>query len=146
FTEEGMEAFEILIALFGSNVTNYTTIVRSKFDDFDDTKKCKTDIKALVRENRKLKYLVNSCKKMIHIDAPSINNSKTREYAEYARNSCRNKLLEFLNSCQGSYKVKHWDDICVRIIDFMNAREKLRKKWPNILIEIRPGLKKITDK
>ncbi|CAG8526955.1 11552_t:CDS:2 [Dentiscutata erythropus] len=91
FTEEQIEAFEILKGIFGDNVTKYTTIIR-----------------------------INSCKGVVHINAPSLTSSD-----RIHRTISRKILLDYLAAFHGNFKMECWDNICVRINDFMNAR----KKW-----------------
>ncbi|CAG8843038.1 9699_t:CDS:1, partial [Racocetra persica] len=48
----------------------------------------------------------------------------TKLRAEINRSKSREILLDRLDSCQGNYKMEHWDEICVRVIDYMNARDE----------------------
>ncbi|CAG8834655.1 14873_t:CDS:2 [Gigaspora margarita] len=95
-TEE-IEAFEILTAFFGEKVLQYTTILRSKFYDFSDSEKCEID-----REDLK-KSLEENIKVFDIVSS----------------------IKEYLDTCNGNYKMERWDVTCVRINDFINAKIKL---------------------
>ncbi|RIA83074.1 hypothetical protein C1645_743340 [Glomus cerebriforme] len=64
---------------------------------------------------------------IIYVDNPSLDNDKRKRVIdEEDKKSSREVLLSYLNSdkCQGNYKLENWDNTCVRINDYMNA-----KKW-----------------
>ncbi|CAG8522912.1 25174_t:CDS:2 [Gigaspora margarita] len=102
----------------------FAVVVKTRFENFKNFEKVEEDKKALEKENKKL---IRSVKGIIHVDNPSSDDERRRTIDEETRKDSRRRLLEYLETCQGSYKMEYWDTICVRINDFMNAREKWGK-------------------
>src|SRR6185295_9665671 len=63
FTEEEKEILKFLETVFGNNITNYITIVRTNFTNFKDEEECKKDSKLISNS-----FVYH---KVIHIDNPS---------------------------------------------------------------------------
>ncbi|CAG8522933.1 25175_t:CDS:1 [Gigaspora margarita] len=82
FTQEEIEAFDLLIAIFGKNGTKHTTIIRSRFENFRSFEKCEEDRKVLFKtlenESKKVSNLVNSCKGIIYINNPQLGSNERR--------------------------------------------------------------------
>ncbi|CAG8676771.1 20532_t:CDS:2 [Rhizophagus irregularis] len=57
-------------SIFGNDIAEYTTIVRTKFSDFKNEKECKKDKDDLYNKNETVAKL---CKSIVHIDNPPIN-------------------------------------------------------------------------
>jgi energy-coupling factor transporter ATP-binding protein EcfA2 len=103
FTPEEVETFNLLKEFFfNANVDKYTTIVRTKFADFEDEEECKKDVELLLAEsNSAITRTINSCNGVIHVDNPSINIKGKRGERDNPRNkeireASREKLLEEL--------------------------------------------------
>ncbi|CAG8560434.1 33506_t:CDS:2, partial [Gigaspora margarita] len=137
FTQEEIESFETLKAIFGKN-----------------DEKCAQDTKALKKDNRKISDLISSCNGIIYVNNPPLSDEsnfldndesfKRRYIAKKYRNMSRKKLLEHLVTCKGTYKTEYWDKLCVKINDFMNAKEKLEENENNDLL-IKGELGEITN-
>jgi predicted GTPase len=100
---EEVETYNLLKGLFfDENVDKYTTIVRTKFADFEDEEECKKDVELLLAEsNSAITRTINSCNGVIHVDNPSINIKGKRGERDNPRNkeireASREKLLEEL--------------------------------------------------
>ncbi|CAG8568765.1 13097_t:CDS:2, partial [Ambispora leptoticha] len=114
FTPEEVETYNTLKEiLFDENITKYTTIVRTKFDSFEDEEKCKEDIQSLLAENNKaITEMIESCdKRIIHTDNPPINISGGGKRTEMkiilnkeTRELSREKSLNHLAKCNQIYK------------------------------------------
>ncbi|CAJ0651613.1 13401_t:CDS:2 [Entrophospora sp. SA101] len=130
FTEEEIELFELAEKIFEKKIIKYTTIVRSKFDCFEEPEKCKEDIDDLKKENKKIADLISRCNGIIYVNNPPLSgNKKRREIDQADRKKSREVLLNHLNThCQKSYKMDHWDEICVGINDYMNAKKYKEEK------------------
>ncbi|CAG8754225.1 22093_t:CDS:2, partial [Gigaspora margarita] len=149
FTQEEIEAFDLLIAIFGKNGTKHTTIIRSRFENFRSFEKCEEDRKVLFKtlenESKKVSNLVNSCKGIIYINNPQLGSNERRQRIdEEDRRDSQKLLLEHLSTCQGNYKMECWDTICVRINDFINARKKWRRD-KNIDFLIKKEIKELKN-
>nr|CAG8629264.1 9576_t:CDS:2 [Entrophospora candida] len=102
FREEEMEAYDLLQVIFGRDIVNFTTIVRTKFPDFEDDTECEQDRLDMIKENDKLSTIIKECKKVIHVDNPPITR-RTKEGAEETRKESRKKILNHLNTCGNIY-------------------------------------------
>jgi GTP-binding protein EngB required for normal cell division len=106
FTQEEIKIYNIIKKkIFGEDINNYTTIVRTKFDNFRNEEKCKEDRKLLREENKKIRKMIESCNNVIHIDNPSLNSANEREIDVYKRRKkdSRNILLDNLTNYQNVY-------------------------------------------
>ncbi|RIA88993.1 hypothetical protein C1645_877011 [Glomus cerebriforme] len=117
-----IEICEKLILMSG--IVKYLTIVRTRFSNFKNEKRCETDIEKMIEENETIARIIKSCRGIIHVDNPPINilvdddddddkediiriNKRTREKS-------RNKLLTHLvkETRQGLYyKSDMWNVI-----------------------------------
>jgi len=104
FTSEEVGAYDMLKKFFfdGNDIDKYTTIVRTRFDDFEDENSCDRDILLLREENNpEITNMINSCNGIIHIDNPSINikgkrGEEKNSHNKKIREASREKLLEHL--------------------------------------------------
>src|SRR6185436_5047999 len=95
-TKEELEVYDLLReTIFDKNITNYTTIVRTNFADFEDEKKCEGDRKKLKEENLELAELINSCNKVIYVDNPPLKGRSATTNKEI-REASREILLKHL--------------------------------------------------
>ncbi|CAG8562440.1 8392_t:CDS:2 [Diversispora eburnea] len=139
FTEEERELFVMAEKIFGRRIIEHTTIVRNRFEGFENSEKCDKDRKELSRENKQITDLIKSCGGIIYVNNPPLSESeKRRKIDEEDRESSRKKLLEHLQSCHGTYRMENWDDMCVGINDYMNAKNlKERGGNTNLFFETR---------
>ncbi|RHZ81605.1 hypothetical protein Glove_117g384 [Diversispora epigaea] len=121
FTEENGELLVIAKKIFGKKILEHTTIVRNWFMDFEISEKCDEEKKRLKEENKKFSNLIERCKGIICVDNPPLD-SQYYELLKKIRESSRKKLLEHLKSHQENYRINNWDDICVAINDYVNAK------------------------
>ncbi|RHZ88245.1 hypothetical protein Glove_25g34 [Diversispora epigaea] len=131
FTEEERELFVLAEKIFGRKIIEHTTIVRNRFEGFENSEKCDKDRKNLSEENKKISNLINSCGGIVYVSNPPLSESeRRRKIDEEDRESSRKILLEHLQSCHGAFRMKNWDDMCVGINDYMNAKN-LKEKGGN---------------
>ncbi|CFW92701.1 protein of unknown function (AIG1 domain) [endosymbiont DhMRE of Dentiscutata heterogama] len=128
-----------------SQITKFTTLVRTNFSDFKIKEICQKDQQALFNENEKsgeLKEIISFCNSIIHVDNPSTNISaaddedeKEREERERKLNSnkkirteSRERVLNYLvKNCLEIYKLKEWDDIYEMVEKYMGKKEKIKQ-------------------
>ncbi|RHZ88226.1 hypothetical protein Glove_25g10 [Diversispora epigaea] len=123
FTEEERELFVMAEKIFGRKIIEHTTIVRNRFESFENSEKCNKDRKELSKENKEISNLINSCGGIVYVNNPPLSESeKRRKIDEEDREISRKILLEHLQSCYGTYRMENWDDMCVGINDYMNAK------------------------
>jgi len=76
FTQEDLQDLAVLkVVIFDEELAKFTTIVRTRFPEFDDQGACDEDIQALRDENPELNSLISSISpnNIIHTDAPEKN-------------------------------------------------------------------------
>ncbi|PKC68439.1 hypothetical protein RhiirA1_146431 [Rhizophagus irregularis] len=102
FTAEEESKFNLLEdSIFGNDIAEYITIVRTKFSNFKNERECKKDKDDLYNENETVAKL---CKNIVHIDNPPINiNVKDKDdeatitLSRKRRDRLRTILLDHLN-------------------------------------------------
>jgi energy-coupling factor transporter ATP-binding protein EcfA2 len=139
FTPEEVETFNLLKEFFFDvDVDNYTTIVRTRFPNFEDESEREKDIETLLGEgNPKIAKMLNSCNGIIHVDNPSVNVvgdslrvKKQVELNKETREVSREKLLE----CLVKWKKEGKEDFKPKDLkkikeDFKNRVKKENKKF-----------------
>lgn len=128
FTEEERKNFRILKdVMFESKIFSYVTIVRTKFDQFQDEEECELDKQDLLSESEDVAEIIKVCNGLIHVDNPSL---KTKDESEITsrkkrKGNSREKLLSHLKSnYRGNYKLNKWDEIYLRINNYLNSSNK----------------------
>jgi predicted GTPase len=126
FKEEEIMAYDLLRSvIFDTNVAGFTTIVRTKFPEFESPEKCEEDRKAMMEENQKLSEVIKASKKVIHVD----NLPETGSYAEIGkkvRQSSRTVLLTYLKTCQDVYKPENLSGLNERISSYMTEKDQMK--------------------
>nr|CAG8626468.1 417_t:CDS:2 [Entrophospora candida] len=132
FREEEIDAYYLLQSvIFGRDIVNFTTIVRTKFPDFEDDTECEQDRLDMIKENDKLSTIIKECKKVIHVDNPPITH-RTMEGAKETREESRKKILNHLNTCKNIYYPPNLVEINVRIKEYMTGIEKLENELEDL--------------
>ncbi|MEG7979054.1 MAG: 50S ribosome-binding GTPase [Mollicutes bacterium UO1] len=125
FTEREIEIFNMLREImFDKKIVNYTTIVRTKFPAFRKSEKCKDDKEKLLRENKSVFEIINSSRKLIHVN----NMSKEEEPNLKSRIDSRLILLTHLRNCRDDYKITNFDALNERVSNFMTEEERIEKE------------------
>jgi len=126
FKEEEVMAYDLLRSvIFDTNVASFTTIVRTKFAEFESPEKCEEDRKAMLEENQKLSEVIRSSKKVIHVD----NLPESGSYAEISkkvRETSRTALLTYLRTCQDIYKPENLNGLNERINSYMTEKDQMQ--------------------
>lgn len=147
FTKEEKVAYNLLSnTIFDSNVSKYTTIVRTNFYNFANPKKCEEDRKALIENNEDITELTSANVKIIHVNNPPINIDSDDEIArkqialnKEIRELSRKKLLECLEKCVDAYETEnfYW-----KFYDELENLIEERKKTIDELEKVKNKLKK----
>lgn len=147
FDESQIEAFNKFRNLINeSEITKFTTIIRTNFVNFKSKKRCELDEKELLVQNNKIKDLISSCNKLLYINNPSnpeINDSDSEGEKESKsliaisnekkRNQSKEIVLEHLErNCNQIYKLKGWNSVSDQVADYL---ENLQKKELELLNE-----------
>lgn len=117
--------------IFDEHITKHTTIVRTKFEDFEDEEECQDDIARMLME-KELSEIVNSCqKRVIHVN----NSSLSSKYGKQERNSSRKIVLNHLQDLQKEcleqkevYKPEKLRLLSTEITDYMEKKIESKKK------------------
>jgi GTP1/Obg family GTP-binding protein len=106
-------------AIFDENITDYTTIVRTSFPDFEDKKECQNDINVMKKENKSLAEVIMSCNEIVHVE----NHPKLLE----SRSKSRVILLKRLVNCQNVYEPQNLKELNRRIGNAVMKKIKLEE-------------------
>ena len=131
FDEAETFAYDLLRkVIFDQDIEKYTTIIKTRFDHFENEKICQDDKQKLKKENAKLFNLVGKVNNIIHIDNPviDINNPKDKERNQEKRKVSREKLLAHLANCQEVYKPKNLRTLNNKIDIFMKEKQELEQR------------------
>ncbi|MCE8162856.1 MAG: protein kinase [Candidatus Moeniiplasma glomeromycotorum] len=150
FDQFEMSIYSLLSTIiFDKNVTNYTTIVRTKFPEFEDEEERQKDIEKMMSSEGELSNIIKSCQqRVIHIDNPSLDvdaaddeSDDEREEREEminlrnkTRNKSREKLLEHLQKkclCpeqKKDYKPQKLQVLNAEIAEHMEEKARKRKE------------------
>ncbi|CAG8449657.1 7717_t:CDS:2 [Cetraspora pellucida] len=109
FTQEEIEMFKLLKSvIFDEDIGKYTTIVRTRFEDFRNLQQCEYDHKFLLNENKEIREMIESCNGVIYVNNPPIYYKYGEEDSdERDRKDSRQRLLSHLETCQDIYKPKN---------------------------------------
>lgn len=103
-----------------SEITKFTTIVITGFENFRNTKKVEEDKEKLLKESKEIKDLIETCNNILYINNPKVDNNKDDDnynedhnkilnsYKERSRKIILNHLAE---NCNQIYKLKEWKSI-----------------------------------
>ncbi|RHZ49126.1 hypothetical protein Glove_529g54 [Diversispora epigaea] len=131
FTEEEIDAYDLLSVIFDENISKYTTIVRTRFSSFRKPELCNEDKKALIKENSKLAEVIISCNKIIHVDNPSIidiEDENEMAMKKRTRERSRTILLTHLYTCRENFKPGNPGNLYERIEYHRTEKERLQRE------------------
>lgn len=139
-TSEEIKFYNIIRkSIFDSNITEYTTIVRTKFHNFRNSNKCGEDRNLLEKENRKVIKLVSSCKSIIYVDNPSLSSNDYNEeeifFNKKRRKDSRDVLLAHLANCKNVYKPENLMIIDEIFKKYVSGDEKSKDEFVKLLKE-----------
>jgi GTP-binding protein EngB required for normal cell division len=127
FTQPEIETYKLLESvLFDKRATKYTTIVRTNFEDFEDSKAREEDEQDLRKENPEL-FKILQASKIIYVDNPRMVGRSAATNRE-TRKESRKRLLTYLGTCQDNYCPEDLENISSRIDDYITSEEELKKE------------------
>ncbi|RHZ35955.1 protein kinase [endosymbiont GvMRE of Glomus versiforme] len=134
FDQNEMSIYNLLkTIIFDKNITDYTTITRTNFDNFRRSKMCKNDVSLMVEKGSELAKIIESCqRRVIHIDNPSleVKDAGKLDRNKNKRSKSREILFEHLNKvCQEvPYKPPKLQSLSEAIVTYMEEKIRKRKK------------------
>ncbi|CAI2194121.1 10199_t:CDS:2 [Funneliformis geosporum] len=146
FGQNEMDTYNLLrTIIFDEHVTNYTTIIRPCFENFNKEEECKEDVDLMIRKKGELAEIIESCQRnVIHVNNPplniaSVDNENEKQKKERmddiksnkrARNKSRVKILDNLSKCfqKVPYKPPKLKKLSTEIVDYMENKKELEKK------------------
>jgi len=146
FDQKEIANYDLLrTIIFDDKIVDYTTIVRTRFESFENKEKRKDDIVSMLKESKELKEIITSCQqRIIHVNNPSLNlipasneDKSRREKREdkitsrkESRKASRECLIEHLKKvCQnGFYKPEKLKQLSSEIVDYMEDKIKKREE------------------
>lgn len=139
FDQFEMATYNLLrTTIFDENITNYTSIIRTKFPNFDEEEECEKDIVSMIEKGGELEEIINSCdKRIIHVDNPPLNDNRKLEINKEKRSDSREILFSHLNKfSQLIYKPQNLKEIGLGINDDMSEKEKIEEEMGKLKEEI----------
>jgi len=121
FDEKEMANYDLLKKIiFDKQVVNYTTIIRTRFENFKEEEDCRSDISLMLREGGKLAEIIRSCKendeeyRVIHVDNPSLDLVAGDNEAEDEKEEIKLEIEEREETRSASRKkiIEHLEKIC----------------------------------
>lgn len=147
FTKEEEEAYNILrTVIFDNRITKYTTIVRTNFPGFQKPEKSEEDKENVKKENPRLAEIINSCRKLIYIDNPPLNDDYDEDEIvtnKKKREASRARLLAFLGTCQEDYIPESIKQIKDRIDSHCTETFKEKSKSEKELKDLKRRLEEL---
>jgi len=159
FTEEERRNYNLLRkVIFNEEVLGYTTVVRTKFEDFRDKEECSRDIKELINESEELAEVIRSCNKVVHVNNPPVPKISGREdedereekiseqkIIKNKRSKSREKLLNHLKTCQEFYNGEVLEEFRKAISEFNSLVEEIDKETFKGILAINKNSNKTND-
>src|SRR5207244_757587 len=101
--EVDLEAYNLIKnVIFGDQIVEHTTIVRTRFPEFENEEVC-TEQKKAIGENKEIAKLINECNGVVFVDNPPTK-GRYADIAIQSRNESRKRLLVHLMSYCGCYR------------------------------------------
>jgi hypothetical protein len=127
FTKEEIETYKLLeTVIFDKEVVDFTTIVRSRFPEFEDIDECSEDKKSLLEENEEIFKILKSSE-IIYVDNPPLVTRSLTKSKEI-REESRKRLLTYLGACENIYYPANLTELKQRINDYQTKSEQLEKE------------------
>ena len=129
FGPEHIEAFNKFKSFISeSKITDYTTLVRTSFPNFEEEEKCDKDWQELLKQNPELSKIINSCKGgIIYVDNPStsVSDKELAQLNQETREESRKIVLDHLvENCPAIYKFGEWNSIYWLVENYINKKKK----------------------
>lgn len=109
FSPEDVQAYKNLCQDIFNNdkeIYKFITVVRTRFDNFEDEEGCKEDKERIINEGGEVGKIISACQELIHVNNPSLSIAKKKEANLEERSESRKKLVEYLATCEETYKIK----------------------------------------
>jgi len=127
FTQPEIETYKLLESvIFDKRAAKYTTIVRTNFEDFEDSKAREEDEQDLRKENPEM-FKILQASKIIYVDNPRVAGRSAITNKE-TRKESRKRLLTHLGTCQDNYYPTDLENLSRRIDDYITSEEELKKE------------------
>lgn len=133
FTKEEIEVYDLLRSvIFEKGVVKYTTIVRTRFPDFEEKEACDEDRFNLRKENPELANMLTALN-IIYVDNPPLGKSKKSiEFSKGVRQASRDSVIKYLVCSSGTYRPENIDTLGERVNDYKTNEEKLKEKMKEL--------------
>jgi len=135
--EEAKSTYNFLReVVFNDDIAKYTTVVRTRFDNFRKEKECEEDRKRMIENSEGLRKLIGECKNIIYVDNPPVDAGDEEEKISRRkrREDSRKILLEHLKSvCNDgdTYRPINLVALGSEIGKYMVKKEGLKEKMNN---------------
>ncbi|CAG8693223.1 5025_t:CDS:1, partial [Ambispora gerdemannii] len=134
-TQDEVDIYNYLrTIIFDEGVSQYTTLVRTRFPNFQEKETLYDDLKRMIKESNELVELLRSCRDFIYVNNPSLKEVNNNiEIFEETRNASRKELMKALSSCgEETYKAKGLNSLSQRIKEPITKEKILRRDLATI--------------
>jgi len=129
FTNEEIEVYRLLESvIFDNQVNKYTSIVKTKFPEFENENKCEEDRQKFHAENPELARIFNTNKIIYVNNPPLVGRPSTIELNKEIREESRKRLLAHLGKCQDIYQPGNLNTLKQRINNYKTQKENLQNR------------------
>ena len=129
FTNEEIEVYRLLESvIFDNQVNKYTSIVKTKFPEFENENKCEEDRQKFHAENPELARIFNTNKIIYVNNPPLVGRPSAIELNKEIREESRKRLLAHLGKCQDIYQPGNLNTLKQRINNYKTQKENLQNR------------------
>jgi len=145
FEQYEMATYNLLrTVIFDQDITKHTAVVRTRFKDFKNSKKCENDIALMIERGGELAEIIKSCQgRVLHVDNPPISiasayneSEKERENREKklalhkkSRDKSKEKILYHLKKTSSeSYRPPKLQELSEEIVSYMESKKRLERE------------------
>lgn len=144
FSKEEIFTYDLLRkTIFDEDITKYTTIIRTRFPSFENKEECEKDIELMIKDNKELAEVIESCnKRIIHVN----NLAKEEDFTLEARVSSRKILLNHLTTCQDIYEPQNLEKLNVKITYYIKKKNEIQSEIDSLKKQLKEESNKKKDK
>ncbi|RHZ36910.1 GTPase [endosymbiont GvMRE of Glomus versiforme] len=137
FTKEEVDVYQLLESvIFDNQVSKYTTIVKTKFPEFENEAKCEEDRQKFQAENPELARIFNVNKIIYVNNPPLVGRPAVVELNKEIREESRKRLLANLGKYQSIYQPGNLSTLNQRINSYKTQKENWQNQINNLNSQI----------
>lgn len=137
FTKEEIDVYQLLESvIFDDQVSKHTTIIKTKFPEFENEAKCEEDRQKFHSENPELARIFNTNKIIYINNPPLVGRPASVELNKEIREESRKRLLTYLGKFQNTYQPGNLNTLKQRINSYKTQKENLQSQISSLYSQI----------